>query len=315
MNGMTDDGAAFEPGVAEATAPFRPRVAYVGYRAFGSADGTVLVDPKITRQLRSAAELAAAERRIAGGLLYGRSWNDDQGPYLVIEGYLEAGPGENKDDRIRGDGTDDFTLSEADLRLLREDAARMYTAYLEAGWWRTRAALGGFGPQDFAMQARLAGPGGVGLLVYGAGAHWGTAYLGPDGHAPDSAGTLAATEPVAEQQAEEELILEPGAALAPGPELVDITAGESLLGEPLPGDAAAGTLPQATPPVAAPTAPPPRVRIRRRVTRPVPATPRRWPARPAYPGPKTPADVQFVVWALIAVSIAVVVIIVILVTR
>jgi len=47
-------------------------------------------------------------------------------------------------------------------------------------------------------------------------------------------------------------------------------------------------------------------------------TSRRWavgPAREDYPGPKTPADVQFVFWALIAVIIAVAVIIAILVTR
>jgi hypothetical protein len=280
MSGMTDDGAAFEPGVEEVPAPFRPRVRYVGYRAFGSGDGAVLVDPKITRELRSAAELATAERRIAGGLLYGRGWHDDQGAYLVIEGYLEAGPGENKDDRILGDGTDDFALSEADLRLLREDAARMYTAYLEAGWWRTRAALGDFGPQDFATQAWLAGTDGVGLLVYGSGAHWGTAYLGPDGHAPDSAGTLAATEPAGEPPPAEDLPLEQ--------EAVPLTAA------------------------------PPRARTRRRAVAPGSATPRRWSVRPAsrdYPGPKNPADVQFVFWAMIAVSIAVVVIIAILVTR
>lgn len=280
MNGMTDDGAAFEPRVAEVTAPFRPRVAYVGYRAFGSPDGAVLVDPKIARELRSAAELATAERRIAGGLLYGRGWTDDQGTYLVIEGYLEAGPGENSDDGIRDDGTDDFTLAEADLRLLREDAARMYTAFAEAGWWRTRAALGDFGPQDFATQSWLVGPDGVGLLVYGSGAHWGTAYLGPDGHAPDSAGTLAATEPVAEPPQQEDLPLEQEAA--------------------------------------APTAPPPRARVRRRAAPTATAASRRWSVRSAsrdYPGPKNPADVRFVFWALIAVCIAVVVIIAILVTR
>ncbi len=44
-------------------------------------------------------------------------------------------------------------------------------------------------------QAELVGPDGVGLLVYGSGIHWGTAYLGPDGHAPDSAGTLVAVPP------------------------------------------------------------------------------------------------------------------------
>ena len=143
----------------EVTVPFRSRVTYVGHRAFGSGDGAVLIDREVIRKLRSAAEFAAQERRVAGGLLFGRGWADDQGAYLVIEDYLEAGPGENRDDRIRDDGSDDFTFSEADLRLLREDAARMFSgALLEAGWWRTRAALGDFGPQDFATQASAGRP-------------------------------------------------------------------------------------------------------------------------------------------------------------
>ena len=190
---MTEDGAAFQPGTEEARVPFRPRGTYAGYRAFGSGNGAVLIDPKVTRELRTAAEFATAERRITGGLLYGRGWADEQGVYLVISGYEEAGPGENSDDRVAADGYDRFTLSAADLRLLREDASRMYSGDVEAGWWRSLAGLGEFGPQDFETQAELVGPGGVGLLVYGSSVHWGTAYLGPDSQAPDSAGTLAAT--------------------------------------------------------------------------------------------------------------------------
>ncbi len=189
---MSDGSAAFGPGADDMGAPFRPRGSYAGHRAFGSGDGAVLVEPEVARKLRSVAEFATQERRIAGGLLYGRGWADEQGAYLVVDGYLEAGPGENKGDRISGHGADRFTLSEAGLRLLREDAARMYSGSLEVGWWRTLAALGEFGPQDFVTQAELVGPGGVGLLVYGSGIHWGTAYLGPQGRTPDSAGTLVA---------------------------------------------------------------------------------------------------------------------------
>src|SRR5882672_5785896 len=106
---MTDGGAAFQPGADEARIPFRPRGSYAGYRAFGSGDGAVLLEPGVTRELRSAAEFATQEGRITGGLLYGRGWADEQGAYLVIDGYLEAGPGENSDDRISGDGYDSFT--------------------------------------------------------------------------------------------------------------------------------------------------------------------------------------------------------------
>jgi hypothetical protein len=297
---MTDGGSPFQPGTEEVAVPFRPRGAYAGYRAFGSGDGAVLVKPEITRELRSAAEFATQERRIAGGLLYGRGFADEQGAYLVIDGYLEAGPGENSGDRISGHGADRFTLSVADLRLLREDAARMYSGSLEAGWWRTLAALGEFGPQDFVTQAELVGPDGVGLLVYGTGIHWGTAYLGPDGHAPDSAGTLVSAPAPGPPPGPA-----PGEGLVPEPEVVDIGAGETLAQEPPP----AGAWPAA--------APPPRRRVRRSAAAPVRTVTRRWirPASPDYPGPETPADVQFVVGALIAVTVAVAVIVGVLVSN
>jgi hypothetical protein len=280
---MTDGGVAFQPGADEVSVSFRPRGDYVGYRAFGDGDGAVLVKPEVAHDLRSAAEFATQEGRVAGGLLYGRGWVDDQGAYLVVNGYLEAGPGENRGDRIAGDGSDEFTLSRADLRLLRQDAARMYSAVLEVGWWRTLAALGEFGPGDFETQAGLVGPDGVGLLVYGSGPHWGTAYLGPDGLAPDSAGTLVTV-------VESEPLPDP----EPAPHVVDLGAGETLEQEPLPDG-----------PV--PPAPAPR-RLRPRVPSRVRVPTRLRAARPPDPeysaaGPELPGDVRFVVGALIVVTV------------
>ncbi|MGH3247260.1 MAG: hypothetical protein ACRDOI_13770 [Trebonia sp.] len=306
---MTDGEAAFQPGTEEARVPFGPRGSYAGYRAFGSGDGAVLVKPEVARGLRSAAELATQERRIAGGLLFGHRWADEQGAYLVIDGYLEAGPGENSDDRISGDGPDDFFLSRAGLRLLREDAARMYSAAVEAGWWRTRAAVGEFGPRDFVTQAELVSPDGVGLLVYGSGIHWGTAYLGPDGHAPDSAGTLVAMPDPAPEPLGPGSAPDPEAGLAPEPTVVDLAAGESLVPEPLPvGAGPAATAPQAAPPL--------RRRVRRSAAAPVRVAARSWRARPASParGPETPGDVRFVVGAMIAVAVAAAIIVGVLVS-
>ena len=297
---MTDGGAPFQPGTEEVAVPFRPRGSYAGYRAFGSGDGAVLVKPETARELRSAAEFATQERRITGGLLYGRGFADEQGAYLVIDGYLEAGPGENSGDRISADGADRFTLSAADLRLQREDGARMYSDSLEAGWWRTLAALGDFGPQDFVTQAELVGPDGIGLLVYGSGIHWGTAYLGPDGHAADSAGTLVEVAPAPAPPGPD-----PEAGYARGPELVDLAAGETLMQEPPPAGAGPAV-----------TAAPPRRRVRRSAAAPVRTVTRRWVSRPAradYPGPETPADVQLVVGGLMAVTIAAAIIIGVLV--
>lgn len=231
---MTDDAAPFQPGREPTTILLRSRSMFAGYKAFGSGDGAVLMDLGIERRLRSAAEFATQERRVAGGLLFGSGWTDEQGCYLVIDGFLVARPEETDGGRV-GDGdfaaggAGQFTLSEADLRLLREEAALMYSASLEVGWWRTLSALGEFSPRDFMTQAELVGPDGVGLLVYGSGPHWGTAYLGPDGHAPDTAGTLVmAMDTFPDPPPEQELATEPG------PELVDISAGEHLMQEPIP---------------------------------------------------------------------------------
>jgi len=228
---MTEDGTAFQPAADEVTVPFRSRGEYTGYRAFGSGDGAVLIAPSVARVLRSAAELATAAGRVAGGLLYGCGWADEMGTYLVIDHYLEAGPGEHTGGSGSGDGDGDFTLTEADLRRLRDDAAGMHPASLEVGWWRTRDALGEFGPRDFVTQGELVGPDGVGLLVYGSGIYWGTAYLGPDGHAPDSAGTLAAVQDLGPEP--------PGPApgpeadIAPPPDAAEMVAGEGLEREPI----------------------------------------------------------------------------------
>jgi hypothetical protein len=315
---MTDGGATFQAGTEDAEVPFRPRGTYAGYKAFGSGDGAVLLKPEVTRELRSAAEFATQERRIAGGLLYGAGWADEQGRYLVVDGYLEAGPGENRGDRIAADGTDRFTLSEADLRLLREDAGRMYPSDIEVGWWRSLATLGEFSPQDFATQGELVGPGGVGLLVYGSSPHWGTAYLGPDGLAPDSAGTLVAAVdpggavpgpgPVTDAAAGPDAVPDTATGAGAGPEVVDIAAGETLLGEP-------PLAPEPLPAGAGPTVPGPqaarRWRARPQAAAPVGTAARRWAVRRAAADgpPETPADVQLIVIALCIAFVAAAIII------
>lgn len=291
---MTDGGAAFQPGLGGLAPPFRPRSAYVGHEVFGYGDGAVLVEPEIARDLRSAAESATQERRIAGGLLYGRHWTDDEGGYLVVDGFLEGGPGEDRGDQIFRDSRDTFTLSAADLRLLREDATRMYSGALEVGWWRSLPAAGGFGSRDFVTQRELAGPGGVGLLVFASGLDWGTAYLGPDGQAAGPAGSLV-----------------PVPRLAPE---TDPPPGTVSPGTVPPGTGAPGT--ELTPrrqPVLTPAPQP-----AGRVISPVRVPSAEWgvkPPNPSYVGPKTPVDVKLVVGALIVVAVVAAVIIGVLVSN
>jgi hypothetical protein len=304
---MTDGGTAFQPGQTGPSLPFRSRGAYAGHEAFGADADAVLVDPEVARDLRSAAEFATQERRIAGGLLYGRAWIDDEGPYLVVDGYLESGPGENPNDRIIRDGQDNFTLTDADLRLLREDAARMYSSALEVGWWRSLPAPGGFGSRDYLTQADLIEPGGVGLLVFGSGLEWGTAYLGPDAHQPGTAGALI---PAPRPTFEGGLAVEGDAATEPGPEPVDIAAGDSLLtpddelDDDLDPDTVTGTVVATRQPTLTPAPQP----AGQRVISPIRVPSAEWGAKPVNPGnvgPRTPTDVKIVVGALVVVSCAV----------
>ena len=325
---MTDGGAAFQPGREELNLPRQPRGAYVGHEVFGHGDGAVLVEPEVARDLRSAAESASQERRIAGGLLYGRGLADDEGRYLVVDGFLEAGPGESDGDHVSRDGHDSFALSDADLGLLREDAARMYAAAVEVGWWRTLAGPGEFSPGDFVTQGELVGPGGVGLLVFGSGLEWGTAYLGPGGQVPGSARSFipvprpapeppppptrdlgplpgaapapAATpepEPEPELETEAEAEAEAETEAAPDPEPAPVTAA-------VPGTALAPKRPAALVPAPQPAGP--------RVISPVRVPSREWgakPPNPGYVGPKTPTDVKIVVVALvIAIVVAAIIV-------
>jgi hypothetical protein len=269
---------------------YRLRGAYLGHRVYSDGDGTVLVDPEVTRDLRSAAELARAEGRIAAGLLYGRFWTDDEGGYLVVDGFLEAGAGENRGDRA---GDSRFRLSGADLRLLRQDAQRMYSAAVEVGWWRSRDPGGGFGPADYDTQAALVPPGGVGLLVYATGPDWGAAYLDPDGElARETGAEVSPARPHAEVPAVPEPEPEPEPVREPEP----VPAGHAVPAPGAAGGTAAGSVPGRTPALKPPPEPVDPVR-----------SPQRVPYRelrgvkgqnPAMSEPGTPTDVKLVIAGL-----------------
>jgi len=303
---MTDGRAVHEAGEEGALVPFKPRSAYAGHEVFGHGDGAVLVEPDVARDLRSAAEFASQERRIAGGLLYGRGWADDDGGYLVVDEFIEGGPGENHGDRIAKDGHDEFTLSGADLRLLREDAARMSSASIEVGWWRSLPGPGAFSTRDFQTQGELVGLGGVGLLVFGSGLDWGTAYLGPDGQVPGSARSFIPVSrpaddslPAAVPELDDDLAFEPLLTLDEVTGDGDEPDADEQAHEPVAATATAvATRRPVLTPAPQPTGP--------RVVSPVRVPSKEWGmkgAHPSYVGPETPTDVKLVVAALIVVAL------------
>jgi hypothetical protein len=147
---------------------------------FGGGDGAVLVEPGVARDLRRAAELQAPHE--TGGLLYGQVWRDGEGRYVLVDGFVQAGPDAGK--------TGEFSLSPMGTQLLRETAARSFPAADEIGWWHTHRVPSPYSDTDLAMQRAFQQPTSVGLLVFASGAPWATAYLGPDGRALGQPGML-----------------------------------------------------------------------------------------------------------------------------
>ena len=288
---------------------FPPRGSYVDYAMFGHGDGAVLMAPAVTRELRSAAEFAGQEHRITGGLLYGHTGADGEGQYLVIEGFLEARPDENRNAEIPCDGDGTFRLSATDLRLLRDDAVRAYSAALEVGWWRSFHGPGEFSPGDLESQCEFVGPGDVGLLVFGSGLSWGIAYVAPDGQFPGSARsyiTIPRPAPAAHPLREPDLGLAPAIVVLEPPAMPDLDAAPEPEPdrESAPAAAAASLLPppMKLQPMLTPPAQPAWARGGSSVRRP--ARERRVrPRNPDYVGPNTPTDVKIVVGGLIVVSI------------
>ena len=253
---------------AELRLVFKPRSTYDGHEVIGQGDGAVLVDPVIARDLRSAAESATQEGRLGGGLLYGRGWTDDDGSYLVIDGFREADSVEPA--QTSHDGRPSFTLSTTDLRLLRQESARMPTLSIEMGWWRTLPAPGAFEAGDFLTQRELVQPGGIGLLVFGSGADWGIVYHGPAGQLADRATPFVLKPPPA-----------PPRAQIPGLDYPPAAALDTVL--------TTRRQPVLTP------APRP---TQHREMSPVRKPEREWAvmdANPSYIGPETPTDVKIVV--------------------
>jgi hypothetical protein len=176
----------------------------------------------------------------------------------------------------------------------------MYSAALEVGWWRTLPASGGFAPRDYLTQQDLIEPGGVGLLVFGSGLDWGTAYLGPDAYQPPHADELVlAPRPASEEPP----------PTASGPEPVDIAAGESLLSpeEELDDDLEPGLVTGTVVATRRPTLTPAPQPSGSRIISPIPVPSTEWGAKPVNPGaigPRTPTDVKIVIGALIVVACA-----------
>jgi type II secretory pathway pseudopilin PulG/proteasome lid subunit RPN8/RPN11 len=150
---------------------FRARAAFGSYFRFEVPGRTaVLIEPETARALRViAAESCPNE---TGGLLAGRVFRDADGRFVVVSGYVEAGPDAG------GPGT--FIMSPAETARLRTKSSRLFPTADVVGWWHSHTRPSHYSSTDRATQAMWTQPDSVGLLVFAEGRPWGTAYLGPE---------------------------------------------------------------------------------------------------------------------------------------
>jgi hypothetical protein len=153
----------------EPTTSFRPRSAYAGRLVVDSGDGAVLIEPEVAGELRMAAALAGG--RPAAGLLYGRTWHDDEGGYTLVDGFVPA------------ESAGIAAAAEADpvavRASLREEAARSYPGAEEVGWWRTAPCPDSGSWPDPGAWPLSERPDGVGLVVFADGTPPTTAVYTP----------------------------------------------------------------------------------------------------------------------------------------
>lgn len=150
--------------------PYLPRSTYKGYLTFGHSETVVLVEPGTARDLRAAAEHARPME--TGGLLVGRPLRDDRGDYVIVSGFIEAGPDAGQPLT--------FTVSPRQVAALRGQAARAHPGSEEVGWWHSHPGPSSYSSVDRAMQRIFERSCNVGLLIFASGDEWGTAYLGPE---------------------------------------------------------------------------------------------------------------------------------------
>jgi proteasome lid subunit RPN8/RPN11 len=121
-------------------------------------------------ELRKAAERALPAE--TGGLLAGRIFRDEAGPYTVLLGFAEAPLGAGSPGQ--------FVMSPQDTYLLKEQLARAEPACDVVGWHHSHSRPMLYSSVDLANQRLWSDPQQVGVLVYASGDEFGVVYQGPN---------------------------------------------------------------------------------------------------------------------------------------
>jgi hypothetical protein len=164
---MTDPGFKVES--IQHAAPFRVRASFGGYEAFGDRNGMVLVEPGTAQALRTAAHRALPQE--TGGLLSGRALRDGDGQYVLVSGFVQAGPSAGRSAA--------FEMSPQETERLKVESYLAYPTADMVGWWHSHSVPSSYSTTDLNTQTIFTKPESVGLLVFATGQPWATVYLGP----------------------------------------------------------------------------------------------------------------------------------------
>lgn len=150
--------------------PVRPRSVFTDMMVFTrDRSAAVLIDPAVALRLRDSAAASPAE---VGGLLVGRQFRDDTGPYVAV---LEAVQAPTSDGT-----TGSISVSTERVAILRQQAAHRYPSMDVIGWWHSHSVPSQFSNVDRQSQRLWDQPMHVGLLVFAQGNPWAHVYLGPE---------------------------------------------------------------------------------------------------------------------------------------
>lgn len=158
--------------------PYRPRENL--HDLVKLADGSAraaFVDPAVATSLRVRAHTARPNE--TGGLVLGRIFRDELGPYTLVLGFVEAPPGASSPGSIR--------MTPEDVAGLEETAAASYPGFEVVGWWHSHHGPSLFSRTDVLTQKLWTNESHVGLLVFATGSPWAIAYQGPTASLLESA--------------------------------------------------------------------------------------------------------------------------------
>src|SRR5260370_34933674 len=114
----------------------------------------VVVEPRTAQAVRAAAHRALPKE--TGGLLSGRTLRDGEGQYVLVSGFVQAGPSAGRSAA--------FEMSPQETERLKVESYLAYPTADMVGWWHSHTIPSSYSTTDLNTQTIFTQPETVGLL-------------------------------------------------------------------------------------------------------------------------------------------------------